>query len=88
MSEMIERVAAAILKVEYPQAAAQSLMENGQIIVPPDIWNACREVARAAIEAMREPTKEMVNAGYGHPGLVEPDDPEYAWQLMISAALK
>lgn len=43
--------------------------------------------ARAAIEVMREPNEAMINAGYSHPGMTEPDDPRWVWHLMIDAAL-
>ncbi len=43
MSEMLREAAAAILQHRYPDAMAQSMAENGRIIiiVPPDIWDEC-----------------------------------------------
>lgn len=69
---MIERVARAIAKGEYG--------ENVD-----DVWHTCIDDARAAIEAMREPTEAMLDAGYGAEptgaALVAP------WEAMIDAAL-
>lgn len=42
--------------------------------------------ARAAIAAMREPTEEMMNAGWIEG--MRPKAPREAWQAMIDAALK
>ena len=70
MSEMIERVAEAI-------AAREALMY-------PSHFDA-KALARAAIEAMREPTEEMVSASYG-PRWAE-NEIEDKWGRMIDAAL-
>jgi len=47
------------------------------------LWHEYEDAARAAIEAMREPTEMMENAG-------DPftRDTQGAWQAMIDAALK
>jgi hypothetical protein len=74
MSEMVERVARAIA---YSETA------------DPEIWSAFVEVARAAIEAMREPTEQMADIGDTATGY-----PIYAvsgytvWRSMIDEALK
>lgn len=89
MSEMVERVAQAI-----------ALASNGGTW---DDWyndeqrEFHRKRARAAIEAMREPTEDMWKAGLatGHVGGIgdngglEPNDfdPEEVWPAMIDAAL-
>lgn len=76
MSEMVERVA---------QAIAGAVPYTDEL--PPDGWQketwllACRTMAGAAIEAMREPTDEMVYA------LGFKDGPLQAWTVMIDAAL-
>lgn len=44
-----------------------------------------RMVARAAIEAMREPTKEMVEAGHEQCGIYKHADS--TWSAMIDAVL-
>lgn len=68
---MIERVAKAI-------SAAQTQT--------PDMWQAFLPEARAAIEAMREPTEEMVwSHEVPHYG---PDEAREAWRAMIDAAMK
>jgi hypothetical protein len=76
---MIERVARAIAAALYrPQPDMSG-----------DIWRAvgterkrkCEDAARAAIEAMREPTDLMALAGYDYCSNVD------AWRAMIDAAL-
>ena len=62
MSEMVERVAQILIERRYPGAMAMSTAENGYTILPPDIWMAALEDARAVIEAMREPTRAMRDA--------------------------
>ena len=78
MSEMIERVARALAIADgmHPEAVS-----NGEDAVP--VWTLYVDDARAAIEAMREPTDVMVDAGYA----VTVDDETEVWQAMIDAAL-
>ena len=88
MSEMVERVA---------KAAYESLFMGSW---PDDIGTSIdaegfRKAARAAIEAMREPTEEMTNSAerlddqgssiFGEPFVPCPHDE--AWRVMIDAAL-
>ena len=76
MSEMVERCAMAMHKAGF--------FPN---VIP---WEKCAEAyreerrmfARAAIEAMREPTAEMVVAAWRSEGTSE------IWQAMIEEALK
>lgn len=83
MSEMIERVARAI---EWAPNTAQNLS--------PDEFRL--HVARVTIEAMREPTREMVGiagliavrAPNGEPALAREEGARGVWQTMIDAALK
>ncbi|TDR28919.1 hypothetical protein [Aquamicrobium defluvii] len=92
MSEMVERVAKAIYE------ASPFKMTEGPYDRQSDLYKRnCRLLARAAIEAMREPTDAMVDVGQdafaeginmvaGHP---EPSD-EASYQTyiaMIDAAL-
>lgn len=73
MSEMVERVIAAMVATECDCASwARGPLE---------------EIARAAIAAMREPTKAMLKAS-GAEGLLEEDHVEMTWDSMIDAALK
>jgi len=51
-----------------------------------EIRDEHREDARAAIEAMREPTDEMLDAGNVE-GTIEPLGASETWELMIDAAL-
>ena len=58
MSEMIERVARAI--------ALAALDDETRSVVDPENWPVAEsycDMARAAIEAMREPTEAMIDAG-------------------------
>lgn len=80
MSEMIERVAKAILD-------KMDLTDGLNI-------TSATTYAKAAIEAMREPTEEMINAETEQ-GKVHWDyscqicgGAKFAWQAMIDAALK
>lgn len=78
MSEMVERVARAICQppCTVAERATGCCGECGPIVVR----------ARAAIEAMREPTEGMAKALLAH-GRVEPSVLG-GWQMMIDEALK
>lgn len=79
MSEMVERVARAIYFRGDDQG--DTAWHHCQL------WHrdVAREQARAAIEAMREPTEAMVKAAYGR----ERTGTERGnWRAMIDAALK
>lgn len=71
MTEMIERVAQAIADEYLKHFGALSM----------DIRS---RMARAAIEAMREPTAEMWDAGEQY---CDEWSPNYVWNAMIDAAL-
>ena len=79
MSELIERVARAI-----------------RGCVSADDWNFIDEIARkmyrrearAAIEAMREPTTEMLHASTMQVPTWDNEASKRKWQAMIEAALK
>ena len=75
MSEMIERVARAIWKKADEQYLGTEKMED------------CDAIARAAIEAMREPTMEMIAAGAHGSGEDSDRVAIGAWKEMIDAAL-
>ena len=86
---MIERVARAILKRRFYDCEPDMyvdldwffwVMENES----GDIWSDAQDEARAAIEAMREPTEAMRAARFrvrGRGGQAE-------WEAMIDQALK
>lgn len=93
MSEMVGRVAKIIA------ANSDACMMSG--IVPCDDRPNrchCERTARAAIEAMREPTGEMKNAGAASYGVGDAyigegaallnGQPTRAWQAMIDEALR
>lgn len=76
-SEMVERVARAI----HEKAYGSSVM-----------WRESVPAARAALEAMREPTNTMRNAGCAVgpdtlSGGFDYDDADRVWSAVISAAL-
>jgi len=90
MSEMVERVAeAAYAKCMANSANLLPLPPDLEVLVNEPPWSELaeqfklhwREIARASIEAMREPTTEMAMA---HPMLPCRD----VWRLMIDEALK
>jgi hypothetical protein len=73
MSEMIERVAAAIKHLDEAYRA------RGNSLMPIEL---SRMMAIGAIEAMCEPTEEMLAAGDMW------DAPDAIWRTMIDEALK
>lgn len=88
MSEMIERVARAI-EIAANEATESSEAGWREEYCTPDM---ARAAARAAIKAMRDPTKEMFRAippPYSAQGMVDqPASYWDAWHAMIDAALK
>ena len=100
-TEMLERIAEAICNTG---ASARSrrwsdwvrIAENHTVAVEREMaqeWiDHRRKEARAALEAMREPTDEMINAGDSYMPY-DPNDTGYdmikegVWPAMISAAL-
>ncbi len=86
MSEMVERVAYAIAKAEQPNMGLSWCMNAPN-------RERCCVLARAAIEAMREPAEAMVEKGSE---TMDGDDNFYigtraakeAWQAMINEAMK
>lgn len=101
--EMIERVAKAIASAIVAQNHMLELDEDGCGYFD-DYDNKdydCRPVAVAAIAAMREPTKEMIDPGYhamdenvdfynydsGAGYSIEPTGPANVWRAMIDAVL-
>ena len=74
MSEMVERVAKALSKADGHPAV---------------LFDYYLEHARAAIEAMREPTDDMIRSGLAFPKLGFPFiDMKNAWEAAINEALK
>lgn len=78
VSEMVDRVARAIADVfrsENKDRNPETLRQAAILFHP---------AARAAIEAMREPTEAMCNAGNAYPECVA----SWIWPAMITEALK
>jgi N-methylhydantoinase B/oxoprolinase/acetone carboxylase alpha subunit len=97
MSEMVERVARKMM-IELTDDSgftyAQERPDLSCVVIDGNIDLIA--LARAAIEAMREPTQTMVAAAEalsreydaGEIWVDIPPDPEDAWSAMIGAALK
>lgn len=87
MSEMVERVARALIETHarsklMPEQAIQSIVERE--------WRHHVPWARATIAAMREPTGGMVNTAHvmlDREGYLGSEDIENAYRAMIDAAL-
>lgn len=79
---MIERVARAMFDADATGYPGISVPFEGQSIGVQDRWLG---LARAAIEAMREPTDAMVDAGVDHIG--EGHYNGWAYTAMIDAAI-
>lgn len=79
MNEMVERVARVIC-AQFGERSPDFIDKRWHLQIP---------VARAVLEAIREPTEAMVGAGYDCP-IIDYDgqDPKEVWQAMIDAALK
>jgi hypothetical protein len=87
MSEMVERVAKAMAARRFLYAG----IEVDQIVINDDnervpYWTLYAEVARAAIEAMREPTEAMIEAGQEE-DLGRTESVGMIYTAMIDAAL-
>ena len=81
MSEMIEKVARALLMENRPDYTPKQI-EHG--------WFQYRFDARAAIEAMREPTNEMAEVGMEarwQSPIRDANNVREIWSAMIDAAL-
>lgn len=89
MSEKVEQVQAVLLK---SLAAQGLLMITPQFAVVPhgrDIVIDCASLARASIEAMREPTEPLTAAGYCALSNDSCEcDADKVWRAMIDAALR
>jgi hypothetical protein len=79
MSEMVERVARAMARHNYPGGTATDIDE---------MWEGWAGEARAAVAEMREPTQQMVEAAKPLPvHLIEQrkDTPGYEMQMRAAA---
>lgn len=84
MSEMIERVARALCKADGCDPDHES---PDQIDAGIKLWTRYVRDARAAIEAMREPTEAMSEA-VKPLGLCRTEDAAEIYRAMIDAALR
>jgi hypothetical protein len=84
-NEMIERVAKAMRNSAFNKKEHTEWDDLGK-----SVKDFYRTMAKAAIEAMREPTEEMVRAVKAHPDFLGYGDDEFDWifKVMIEAALK
>jgi len=97
MTDVVERVARALVNAHAPDNS-QTLREvldwfDNEWPLSCDFNELALAAARAAIKAMREPTEEMMDAGWEAPSNVDCAGPLSAdmrapWQAMIDAALK
>lgn len=93
--DMVERVARAIYDAADPtsgDSVATALMDSpfvgdGGRDILSDIMDICRSAARAAIEAMREPTEAMVLAGCERDDGADRTNADGVYRAMINAAL-
>lgn len=97
MTEMIERAARAIVGCMYGADPDKPLLSRG---ADPDVihmgeptWKAFVPMARAAIEAMREPTEAMIVVGAEQVVMITDRKRDFhpvkeLWMDMIDAALK
>jgi hypothetical protein len=90
MSEMVDRVAGALV---LAGANLQGIDENDYVGGRVTLAGLdARELARAAIAAMREPTRGMIEAAYNTNEGVFPESDFYCmdkvWEAMINAALE
>lgn len=87
MSEMIERIAKAIWEVRQPNPPGHAAWEDYSGFGPSKTERSFTLAqARAAIQAMREPTLEMLKSG-GQTPFHGADTPRVFWQAMIDEAL-
>lgn len=94
-TEIIKRVTRAMVIALHTKGCGDSMQENGQIIVSPDIYFEARRVALAVVAAMREPTEEVpedVGSMEGFDCVLyedASDDPHIDfWKPTIDAALE
>lgn len=88
---MVERVAKALFDAVQPNyAGAEISWDTSNEEWGDEDREGFRQSARAAIEALREPTPAMTTPHLGHHGFAEYGDVEAAaiWREMIDAALK
>jgi hypothetical protein len=93
VSEMVERLAIKIFETVNADPDwfdGYETPDQAQACDDPDLsQQECLELARIALETLREPTKAMISAGYDSGQLEQGTGmPEPVWQAMIDEALK
>ncbi len=86
--DMVEKVARALANYGWDTRSGKLAEHNSAEFVEAN-WRAYEDQARAAIEAMLEPTPEMISAVWpdGASGHDVADLPTNVWDAMITAAL-
>lgn len=88
MSEMVERVAKAILRVNVPEAD----WNYCKSIADHPLYTSSIELARAALIEVQEPTESMIEAGRyadnGEDMNIGSTAARGVWLLMVEATLK
>ena len=90
--DIVERATRVVLWKLHPEGCNQSLAENGFVVVPPHLYAQAKQVARAVIASIREPTEAMwlapPQADISVSGIYPSgEECERIWQAMIDAAL-
>ncbi|ASW06331.1 hypothetical protein [Rhizobium sp. 11515TR] len=70
------------------ERAAKAMEERRRELIGQPLARIWDELAKAAIEAMREPTEKMVEAGFDCVPPFGDHNPDKAWRAMIDAALQ
>lgn len=86
MSGMIERVAKAICLAESRNPMERRTVGDGELEMVLWEWELRTPAARAAIQAMREPTENMSSAAFH--ALMDSDDDNDIYRAMIDSALE
>jgi hypothetical protein len=95
MDDLVEQVALAIFLSQYPEGdfpppSSRSFWPDRLdelVSGPPFDAQGYREMARAAIKAMREPTEQMLTAEEVHPSCHMCGGHLDGWHMMIDATL-
>lgn len=86
--DMVEKAARAMAWSDLLQAETEeSLSRYGIVYDEISVDENYMRLSRAAIEAMREPTEAMIDAGYDVGYSPDPLPTDEVWRAMINAAL-
>lgn len=76
----LDEVTRAVLVAMHPEMASR-LAALGEVVVPAPVMDQARDVARAAINALWEPTQDMVYASFDW------DESATVWKTMLAAVM-